>query len=119
MFLKDDSMSSQHSNVITSPQNDTRDVRVETGNFIASVNKLNAQFSNVPINIKAQLLQTYCASWHGCQTWALNTSDTEKLNTEWNKAVKRTLGLPRATRTKLLPLLAGQNNFIGNMPQDG
>ena len=85
--------------MLSSPQNDAGDINVKMGQFIANVNKLNAQFVNVSIKIKAHL------------TWALNTPQTDKLNTEWNKAVRRTLGLPRTTRTKLLPLLARQNNF--------
>ena len=98
-------------NILSTPQNDTCDINVKMGQFIANVNKLNAQFANVPIKIKIDLLQSYCASWYGCQTWALNTPQTDKLNIEWNKAIRRTLGLPHTTRTKLLPLLAGQNNF--------
>ena len=43
-------------------------------------------------------------------TRALNTPETDKLNTEWNKAVRRTLGLPRTTQIKLLSLLTGHNN---------
>ena len=98
-------------NMLPSPQNDTCDINVKMGQFIANINKLNAQFANVSIKIKAHLLQSYCTSWYGCQTLVLDPPQTDKLNTEWNKAVRRILGLPYTTRTKLLPLLAGQNNF--------
>ena len=33
------------------------------------------------------------------------------MNIEWKKAVRRTLNLPRMTRSKLIPLLAGNCSF--------
>ena len=33
------------------------------------------------------------------------------MNVEWKKAVRRTLNLPRMTRSKLIPLLAGNSSF--------
>ena len=33
------------------------------------------------------------------------------MNIEWKKAVRRTLNLPRMTRSKLIPLLAGNSSF--------
>ena len=57
------------------------------------------------------MLQTYCTAWYGCQTWLLNTTSVKGMNIEWKKAVRRTLNLPRTTRSKLVPLLAGNRSF--------
>ena len=69
-------------NIIGKPHSDNEDLQSKTGGFIGSVNRLNAQFASVPLNIKAKLFQTYCASFYGCQTWALNSRGAERLNTE-------------------------------------
>ena len=90
---------------------DDADIRAKRGEFIGSVNRLNAQFRVFPDQIRIRLLQTYCTAWYGCQTWLLNTTSVKGMNIEWKKAVRRTLNLPRTTRSKLVPLLAGNHSF--------
>ena len=90
---------------------DAADIRVKKGEFIGSVNRLNVKFHVVPNDIRIRLRQTYCTSWHGCQTWLLNTNAVKGLNTDWKKAVRRTLNLSRMTISKLIPLLAGNGSF--------
>ena len=90
---------------------DDADIRAKRGEFIGSVNRLNVQFRVVPDQIRIRLLQTYCTAWYGCQTWLLNTNHVKWMNIEWKKAVRRTLNLPRMTRSKLIPLLAGNSSF--------
>ena len=87
------------------------DVQFKKGVFISQVNKLNQKFSSVNCSVKARLFQNYCCSFYGCQTWDLDSRFTRSLNTEWNKAVRRTLGLPLTTRTALLPLLINGKTF--------
>ena len=98
-------------NVLACDMCDAADIRVKKGEFIGAVNRLNVQFHVVPNDIRIRLLQTYCTSWYGCQTWLLNTNAVKGLNTEWKKAVRRTLNLSRMTRSKLIPLLAGNGSF--------
>ena len=87
------------------------DIKKKQGEFIASVNKLNAKFGTVQSNIKSRLLQTYCTSWYGCQLWELGSSGSCRMNTQWNKSIRRTLKLPYTTHCMLLPLVAGNGNF--------
>ena len=68
--------------------------------------------SEVSGNVKGQLLQTYCCSWYGCQTWDLASKSACQMNTEWNKAVRRTLRVPYTTHTNLLPLLVKGKPFM-------
>ena len=84
-------------NVLACDMCDAADIRVKKGEFIGSVNRLNVQFHVVPNDIRIRLLQTYCTSWYGCQTWLLNTNAVKGLNTEWKKAVRYTLHLSRMT----------------------
>ena len=97
--------------ILTNDMCDDADIRAKRGEFIGSVNRLNAQFRVVPDQIRIRLLQTYCTAWCGCQTWLLNTTSVKGMNIEWKKAVRRTLNLPRTTRSKLVPLLAGNHSF--------
>ena len=97
--------------ILTNDMCDDADIRAKRGEFIGSVNRLNAQFCVVPDQIRIRLLQTYCTAWYGCQTWLLNTTSVKGMNIEWKKAVRRTLNLPRTTRSKLVPLLAGNHSF--------
>ena len=97
--------------ILTNDMCDDADIRAKRGEFIGSVNRLNAQFRVVPDQMRIRLLQTYCTAWYGCQTWLLNTTSVKGMNIEWKKAVRRTLNLPRTTRRKLVPLLAGNHSF--------
>ena len=97
--------------ILTNDMCDDADIRAKRGEFIGSVNRLNAQFRVVPDQIRIRLLQTYCTAWYGCQTWLLNTTPVKGMNIEWKKAVRRTLNLPRTTRSKLVPLLAANRSF--------
>ena len=61
--------------------------------------------------LRGNLLQTYCCSWYGCQNWDLAGRSVEGMDTEWNKAVRRTLNLPYKTHRCLLPLLVKGKSF--------
>ena len=90
---------------------DEIDIGRKQGDFIAAINRLNSVFSTIQSEVKLSLLQTYCTAWYGCQAWQLGTTLADKMNVEWRKAVRRTAGLPRQTRSALLPGLAGNENF--------
>ena len=97
--------------ILTKDMCDDADIRAKRGELFVSVNRLNAQFRVDPDQIRIRLLQTYCTAGYGCQMWLLNTTSVKGRNVEWKKAVRRTLNLPRTTRSKLIPLLAGNRSF--------
>ena len=90
---------------------DDPDIRVKTGIFISQVNKLNNKFSTVHGLLRASLLQTYCCAWYGCQTWDLASKSARSMNVQWNKAIRRTVGLPYDTHTCLLPIIIRGKSF--------
>ena len=98
-------------NIITSDLSDQSDIEYKKGVFVSQVNKMNNKLSAVSSNVKGQLLQTYCCSWYGCQTWDLTSRWAHSMTTEWNKAVRRTLRIPYTTCTKLLPLIVKGRTF--------
>ena len=87
------------------------DIKYNKHIYISSVNKLNCQFSFASSSTRVKLLQTYCSAWYGSQNWLLDTEAVRGFHIEWNKAIRRTLGLPPCTRSKLLPYLAGNQSF--------
>ena len=98
-------------NIVTHALKDTDDIKFKKGVFISQVNKLKCKFCTVESTLRGRLLQTYCCSWYGCQTWDLSSRSIGCMNIEWNKAVRRTLLLPYKTRTCLLPLLVHGKPF--------
>ena len=98
-------------NIISSNLNDNLDIKAKSNVFISQVNKLNNKFGTVHSIFRGKLLQTYCCAWYGCQTWDLVSKPVRHMNVQWNKAVRRTIGVPYDTRTRLLPLLVKGRNF--------
>ena len=99
-------------NVLVYNLHDEADVYKNRWDFITAVNKMNSVFASLHAELNLSLLQTYCASWYGCQAWQLGTPYCDLMNVEWRKAVRKTAGLPRQTRGVLLPCLAGNDNFL-------
>ena len=99
-------------NVLMYNLHDEADVCKKRGDFIAALNKMNSVFASVHAELKLSLLQIYCASWYGCQAWLLGTPYCDLTDVERPKAVHRTAGLPRQTRSVLLLGLAGNENFL-------
>ena len=90
-------------NIHCSSMTNYDDIKYKKRIYISSVNKLNCQLSFVPSSTRAKLLQTYCSAWYGSQNWQLDTEAVRGFPTEWNKAIRRTLGLLLCTRSKVLP----------------
>ena len=82
------------------------------GVFISQVNKLNVKFSSVSSLQCGFLFQNYCCSWYGCQSWDLIGPDIDRMQIEWNKAVRRILRVPYQTHTNLLPLSINADTFL-------
>ena len=99
-------------NYIRHDLSDHDDIMSKKGVFISQVNKLNVNFGAVSSMQRGFLFQNYCCSWYGCQNWDLHGADIERMQIEWNKAVRRVLVIPYQTHTNLLPLLIKSNTFV-------
>ena len=80
--------------IITPDLNDTADILCKRGQFISSVNNLLTYISKVPCNLLNQLFDTYCCSFYGCQTWHLENNNLQKIQTAYNKALRKIWKLP-------------------------
>ena len=78
------------------------------------VNIISSSYTtNRQINLSTfshQGRQSYRSIW--LSAWQLGTPYCDLMNVGWRKAVRRTAGMPRQTRSVLLPGLAGNENFI-------
>ena len=90
---------------------DVTDIEHKIGIFISQVNNVNRRFEQLSACVKRVLMQTYCCSWFGCQTWEIKSSCATKMNTTWNKAVRRVLYIPYRTHRALLPYLSNNDTF--------
>ena len=90
---------------------DDADIRQKVGICVSQVNNLNKRFGQLSMRVKSKLMQSYCCSWFGCQTWDINCKYAKKMNISWNKAVRRVLGIPYRTHTALLPYLIENPSF--------
>ena len=98
-------------NILTSDLKDVEDIKLKKSIFISQVNKLNNKFSVLSSNVRAKLLQTYCCAWYGAQTWDLISKSAREMNTEWKKAVRRSLYIPNTTHSNLLPHITKCRSF--------
>ena len=56
-----------------------------------SINKFNANFSNLQTDVIARLFKSYCCSFHGCQTWRIDSFDYKRVCTTWSNCVRNIL----------------------------
>ena len=90
---------------------DDYDIRMKLSSFFGNVNRVINQFRGAPAHVRVRLLHTYCSAWYGSQTWLLQSQSVNRVRIEWNKAVRRVLGVSSRTRTRLLPYLAGTGSI--------
>ena len=55
--------------LLTPALTDRCDIENKRTHFIRSVNYVLSTFADAPSNVKSRLIQTYCTSMHGCQSW--------------------------------------------------
>ena len=59
---------------------------------------MNSVFASVHAKLKLSVLQTYCASWHGCQVMQLGTPNCNIMNVKWRKQLAGLLVCPGRQR---------------------
>ena len=101
--------------LITPNLTDRIDIENKRAHFIRSANYVLSTFSVAPANVKSRLVQTYCTSLHGCQSWKLADRTTDKLRTAWNVVQRKVWRLPNMAHSKYLPHLAGNDDLKRQM----
>ena len=99
-------------NVINTQNDDSNDIRCKRNDFIARSNSVLVTYQTASRQAKTKVfLSKYCC-FYGSQTWKLNGRHVEELHVCWRKIVRRLLGVPRTTRTVLIPYLMNCKPFM-------
>ena len=64
------------------------------------------KFGSCNITTRNKLFHQYCSSMYGSQLWLLSSPSTENACTQWRKAHRIVLSVPKMTHCDLLPLIA-------------
>ena len=70
--------------------------------FNCMVNYISSTFSFTPFDVKLQLFNTYCTSLYGSVLWDLSNKKCEEFYTQWRKALRKLLSLPKTTASNLI-----------------
>ena len=95
-------------NYLNSDLNDDMDIHKKKCVFIGRSNQVITDFRSIQRNICSRLFNTYCCYYNGAEAWDLRNKSLNGINVAWNKAIRRIWGLPRNSRTFMLPSI-GEN----------
>ena len=66
------------------------------------VNYISSTFSFTPFDVKLQLFNTYYMPLYGSVLWDLGNKKCEEFYTQWCKALRKLLSLPKTTASNLI-----------------
>ena len=98
-------------NIVNSQLNDNADIKRKQNDFLVRTNAILARFQHASRQAKIKLFTGKCCSFYGSQMWVLKGKSINELAVSWRKAVRWLLGLPRTTKSALLPYLMKCNNL--------
>lgn len=98
-------------NMITSDLSEQVEITRKCCDFATRVNSVMGRFNTLAKQTRADLMNTFCCAFYGCEAWCLSDKALQSFQTAWNKAVRRVWGLPRTTHRYILPLLGSGLDF--------
>jgi len=81
---------------------DTDDIERCRSALVGQINNVISFFG------KQDPVMSYCYSLYGCVLWKLTNPCIERVCSTWRAGLRRVCGLPRTTRSELLPFLSCQ-----------
>ncbi|CAG5028909.1 unnamed protein product [Parnassius apollo] len=97
--------------IVTDSLKDDEDTERERRALTVRANMLVHRFGRCTDAVKITLLKTYCASFYSCSLWTNYTKKTySALRTQYNKAFKALLRLPRYCSASAMFALAGADS---------
>ena len=91
---------------------DGDDIRCQRGKFVGKVNAVISDFKGIGGMLKYNVVKTYCYSFYGSQLWNLQNKAIQNLCISWRRAIKKAIGLPERTHTKILSMLCNNVPLI-------
>ena len=72
-----------------------RNVNSSVEKFYCMVNGVLYDFKDIPCDVKAKLLDSYCSGVYGSQLWNYSKHDVDMLFTAWRKSIRRLWKFPK------------------------
>ncbi len=91
---------------ITYNLDDTSDIEHKRQDFIRQANYVLHSFCAIPAYLKDELVQTYCTSFYGSQSWDLSNKHIRRLQTSWNIIQRRIWRLPNIAHCSIVKWLS-------------
>ena len=66
------------------------------------MNSVLYNFKDIPCDVKARLLDTYCLDLYGSQLWNYSKHDVNHFYVAWRKTIRRLWKIPNTTHCNLL-----------------
>ena len=92
--------------IITSKITDEKDIVQRHNCFVGQVNNVLCFFRKLDMFTKIKLFKSFCASFFGCELWALDDRAVDEFCIAWRKSVRRILDIPHNSHSFLLPVLS-------------
>ena len=92
--------------IFSSNGDDKSDIINRRNAMCGQINNVITYFVKREPFVKLKLLTSYCYSIYGSVLWDLEHPSVESICTTWRKAIRRSLGVPPDTSSKLLSIIS-------------
>ena len=92
-----------------------RNVNSSVQKFYCRVNSVLYDFKDIPCDVKAKLLDSYCLDVYGSQLWNYSKHDVDMFFTAWRKSIRRLWKIPNTTHCNLLSSINSSVPIVINL----
>jgi hypothetical protein len=93
--------------IVTKSNDDEADITFRRNRLCGQINNVLCFFHRRGPIVKAKLLTSYCYSFYGSVLWDLSHPCIDSFCCTWRKGLRRALGLPADTSSRILPGIMG------------
>ena len=92
-----------------------RNVNSSVKKFYCRLNSVSYNFIDIPCDVKAKLLDSYCLDVYGSQLWNYSKDDVDIFFTAWRKSIRQIWKVPNTTHCNLLSSINSSVPIIINL----
>ena len=92
-----------------------RNVNSSVQKFYCRVNSVLYDFKDIPCDVKAKMLDSYCLDVYGSQLWNYSKHDVDMFFTAWRKSIRRIWKIPNTTHCNLLSSINSSVPIVINL----
>ncbi len=94
---------------------DSFDIEKKRQDFVRQANFVLHSFSSVPAFLKDELLQTFCSSYYGSQSWDMTNKNIDRLQTASNIVQRRIWNIPNTAHCSVVKWLSVNNTVLAQL----